>query len=258
MAAYAFTDLHGNLKAYKRLMEYTSPEDKLFFLGDAADRGGKGFEIMLELLNDPRVTYLKGNHERMMYEAVENGSKSEEHSLWMYNGGRSTYLALRKHFPDENDRLAFAEKLNQLPVYAGYETPDGRIWHMTHAGYNFGTDVEDTEAFVWNRSHFRDDRRGADNEFQIHGHTPTFHLIPRIYGSNSEMANTYKGEAVTYADGKKICIDMLTAFTGRAVLFNLDTGEELYADVEPAQKTSLNFLVGYKSFAKHRKSLLAQ
>ena len=72
------------------------------------------------------------------------------------------------------------------------------------------------------------------------------------------MANTYRGEAVRYADGKKVCIDLMTAFTGRAILFNLDTGEELYADVEPAKKTSMRYVPGYKSFAKYRKTVRAE
>ena len=63
---YACSDLHGMYKLWKQIENYLQEDDRLIFLGDAADRGTDGIQIMVELLADPRVTYLKGNHEDMM------------------------------------------------------------------------------------------------------------------------------------------------------------------------------------------------
>ena len=47
MAAYAFTDLHGQYEFWKQIKEFCQPDDKLYFLGDAADRGSDGVRIMV-------------------------------------------------------------------------------------------------------------------------------------------------------------------------------------------------------------------
>lgn len=39
MAVYALSDLHGYLDLYKQIKEFLKPEDKVYFLGDAGDRG---------------------------------------------------------------------------------------------------------------------------------------------------------------------------------------------------------------------------
>lgn len=74
MATYAVSDIHGRkdlwLKANK---EVFSPNDTIYFLGDAADRGPDGWEMIKTLLDDERVIYLIGNHEDMLIKAIEGG-----------------------------------------------------------------------------------------------------------------------------------------------------------------------------------------
>ena len=59
--------MHGRLDLYEKIKEYIKPEDNVFFLGDAIDRGPHGVEIMLDILKQSNWIYLKGNHEDMMY-----------------------------------------------------------------------------------------------------------------------------------------------------------------------------------------------
>ena len=61
---YVTTDLHGNGLLWRKIKEKLNIDDTLYFLGDAIDRGPDGLYIMLNMLNDPRVTYIKGNHEQ--------------------------------------------------------------------------------------------------------------------------------------------------------------------------------------------------
>ena len=60
---YAFTDLHGMYPLWEQIRDFCDESDKLIFLGDACDRGDDGLKIIKELLQDKRVTYIKGNHE---------------------------------------------------------------------------------------------------------------------------------------------------------------------------------------------------
>ena len=39
MANYVCSDLHGYLELYKKIKNFIKPEDTIFFLGDAGDRG---------------------------------------------------------------------------------------------------------------------------------------------------------------------------------------------------------------------------
>ena len=50
MSVYALSDLHGNLNIWKKIKEFLKPEDKVYFLGDAADRGDYGWEIIKEII----------------------------------------------------------------------------------------------------------------------------------------------------------------------------------------------------------------
>ena len=82
---YAFTDIHGNYNLWKQIKNFLRPEDKVYFLGDACDRGKDGFKIMKELLFDSRVIYLKGNHEQLMIDAFMNLEEgdSEDFNWWV-------------------------------------------------------------------------------------------------------------------------------------------------------------------------------
>ena len=57
MAVWVTTDLHGNYDLWAQIKEFLQEDDTLIFLGDAVDRGSRGFEIFMELLNDERVCY---------------------------------------------------------------------------------------------------------------------------------------------------------------------------------------------------------
>ena len=94
MAVYAFSDLHGQYDLWRQIKEFCKPDDKLYFLGDAADRGSDGVRIMVELLADPRIIYLKGNHEYFIENFFFNNANEEALKIWTINGGGPTQKAL--------------------------------------------------------------------------------------------------------------------------------------------------------------------
>jgi hypothetical protein len=63
-----FGDIHGDLDSLDRGMQWFGPEDLAVFLGDYADRGAEGVEVISEVSSmldefPGRVIALKGNHE---------------------------------------------------------------------------------------------------------------------------------------------------------------------------------------------------
>jgi Icc-related predicted phosphoesterase len=61
-------DLHGDLESFEKILANRKKEENnyIIFLGDYADRGEKGVEIiekLIELKNNENVVLLKGNHE---------------------------------------------------------------------------------------------------------------------------------------------------------------------------------------------------
>ncbi len=70
---FFFTDIHGMYDLYRAIMNYCNeqdPEAMIIFGGDACDRGRHGYKIMKELLDNPYVVYLRGNHEEMFCNAA--------------------------------------------------------------------------------------------------------------------------------------------------------------------------------------------
>ena len=47
------------------------PECTIVYGGDAADRGPDGYRIIKELLNDPQIIYIYGNHEDLFIKAAD-------------------------------------------------------------------------------------------------------------------------------------------------------------------------------------------
>ena len=59
----------GNLNLVDSILNYCNSDDVIYFLGDGGDRGPDGIRCIQRLLSDPRIIYIKGNHEQML----ENG-----------------------------------------------------------------------------------------------------------------------------------------------------------------------------------------
>ena len=76
MATYACSDLHGRLDLLKQIQDFLQPDDTVYFLGDAGDRGPNPWETIKAVAQDKRFIYLKGNHEDMLVKAMEDEVRS--------------------------------------------------------------------------------------------------------------------------------------------------------------------------------------
>ena len=197
---FFFTDIHGMGCLYNKIMDYClkeDPECTIIFGGDACDRGPDGYRIMQELLNNPRVVYLKGNHEDMFIHAaiaikkdykeqldkehIENYIKYQcyrdyglmELQLCVSNGGFDTIRDwMLDGMPED-----IIERLVHLPVTFNYNNID-----FCHAGgqykvfkriedayyYDQPLDEEDVAHVLWDRNCFC--FGWAPGKICVHGH----------------------------------------------------------------------------------------
>lgn len=262
---FCSSDWHGCWNLAYKVIEYLKPDDKLYFLGDAIDRNPDGIKIFNELTSDPRVVFIKGNHEDMMARAIPFVyAETEDPAVcyynnrivqhWYNNGGLKTAQA----FYDMTKEEVFAIRtaINKMPTECIYHSLKGHDVILEHAGYTPFDIPHRTHDPLWDREHFKDDWFGGyklnnlkpSNTYLVHGHTPV-HYLKYEYGYNGKTSMTkedmiekrkfmrgepikYKPEIIRYCDGHKFDIDMCSAYSGRAALLDLDTFEPIYFDAE--------------------------
>jgi diadenosine tetraphosphatase ApaH/serine/threonine PP2A family protein phosphatase len=240
MKTYACSDLHGCLSFYTAIKEALEPEDRVYFLGDAGDRGPESWETLNAILNDPQFIFIKGNHEDMMYESFHEigPDRGEMLKHWTKggNGGQETLDNIKSLNLDYDTKMEYINTIARLPHYAEYENADGIKFILCHAGYTPGKSWDEIdpwkkeEKMLWNRNHFVNpnswpvDESIYDNVVMVHGHTPI--LLMKQWGFNAS------GLAPFWYDGNhKVNVDAATANTGLAFLLNLDNYDyELFAD----------------------------
>ena len=86
---FAIGDIHGCDRALECVLEQIQPdiEDRIVLLGDIIDRGpnsARCVQMLLNLYNRCQLTLVAGNHEEMLFEALETGLKG---SRWLMYGG---------------------------------------------------------------------------------------------------------------------------------------------------------------------------
>lgn len=233
----AFADIHGNRDLWEQIKSYIQPDDQLFFLGDAIDRGPDGYAIMKEMLLDKRIIYIKGNHEDMMEKALydmkhyhDGAWVGEEFELWIYNGGYSTISAWSK----AGAKFGWGTILKRLPLEATYINTSQQTIHLCHAGFSLNNKPDNADDMLWDRDHLLERisiTAQEEHTIIVHGHTPTPYLIKRLEEFNSIASQEKQHKFYTidnvvfYGSGTKIDIDCGTYSTKTAALLDLDTFE---------------------------------
>lgn len=232
------------------------PESMIIYGGDACDRGPEGYKIMRELLDNPQVIYLKGNHEDMFVSAArfilnnyhgpidDKTIKDYIYSLaikdnyvsqiinCIYNGGFPTLAAwMADEMPND-----FVTAIDKLPLTFSYENLD-----FCHAGAQYKIfervatdeyngelpDLDDTTALLWDRNMLS--HGWKPGRICIYGHTPAKHLPSRYYGQDKSCASAhpckYVGQIDDRLTGAKIAMDVGTANSKKLYVLNCLTLE---------------------------------
>ena len=268
---FCSSDWHGCGILANKVLDYLKEDDVLYFLGDAIDREDDGLEILTRLLNDPRVKFIKGNHEDMMEKALPHIIKQlkeyddiftyeDEYLDWRLNGG-STILHQFFNWSIK-DLKELYNKLTNLPLTLTYKNKKNEIIIMEHSGYTPFIHLEYPVNHnpLWDRSHFKEnwileeyeDYDEARDTYIIHGHTPVQYMkfkygyknMPKMTEKDfeykhlffrqedDELNKIYRPEVLFYCDNHKINVDMCTVASNRIALLDLDTFEPIYFDKE--------------------------
>lgn len=175
-AFIAIGDVHGCAESLKALVgkldEQTLAERQIVFVGDYIDRGpdSKGVvDYLLEFRREHDCVFIRGNHEQMMLDAIEEGNMGP----WMMNGAGDTlrsYGVSRELGEIPDDHLEF---YRDTLLY--YETED---YFFVHAGLSPGLTIsqalEDESVirqFLWERSHLTAPETAWEKTV-VFGHTP--------------------------------------------------------------------------------------
>ena len=251
---FYFTDVHGCYNLYKAAINYCmeqDPECTIIFGGDACDRGKDGYKIMKELLDNPQVVYLTGNHEDMFIHAAweiqrdYTGPLNEESifgylhwiqvsdygndptKLCLYNGGYSTiHDWMMDGMPDD-----FVRRIAKLPKTFYYENLD-----FCHAGGRYEEfericlaeyddhwiDKDDLMILIWDRNYLG--QGWKEGRTCIFGHTPTPYLAAKYYGKDKSLANAHPCAYNATLDdkwtGRKIDMDTGAVASGKLYVLN--------------------------------------
>lgn len=234
MSVFAFSDIHGNRPLFDALMKKIGPDDTAFFLGDAIDRGPDGWAIFKQIMDDPRIIFICGNHEDMMIDALRPFPEirwSQAMDAWSWNGNEPTLQAIREDDPDVVK--SYLLRARDLPIFQEYISPLGNTFWLSHAGCDYTEHLAwlTREDLIWDRHHFLSNKWFHDNHenlFIVHGHTPIPILLEELamYHDNIPKDGEIEPGAYYYADGHKIDIDCGAHFTNTTVLLNLDTFDE--------------------------------
>ena len=234
MSVWAFSDIHGQRQLFDAVMDKIGPDDRAYFLGDAIDRGPDGWAIFKQIMDDPRITFICGNHEDMMIEALRlfpDIRWSQAMERWSWNGNEPTLQAI------ENDDLNVVKnyllRARDLPIFQTYTSPLGNTFWLSHAGCDYVEHLGwlSREDLIWDRHHFLSNKwfnDNPDNLYIVHGHTPIPILLEElsIYHDDISRDGEVEPGAYYYAGGHKIDIDCGAHFTGCTVLLNLDDFSE--------------------------------
>lgn len=252
MSVYCCADLHGCYWAWEKIKEIVKPDDTLYFLGDANDRGEDGWQIIKELLDDNRVIYLIGNHERMFLDNWGNYNGrpldilndfhyDEKAWSWYSNGGAPTDAHFIQDTIPGEVKINYLRRLNKLPFLTVYHNKNNESIILCHAGCDYhDIDKLTEEAAIWDRTHYLNNKwDGPNDTYIVHGHTPIPLLIQEQEKFNKwyDLGNSFPEDetlagAYWYAGGHKCCVDCGTVFTDQTVLLNLDTFEEIVINKE--------------------------
>lgn len=224
---YAIADIHGMYNLWRQVIESLDETDTLYVLGDCGDRGRDGWKIIKEALTDPRVVYIRGNHDQMLLDCWR--SEWRDNYLWFCNGGYETFDAI---IADENSEI-YLMQLARTKLYHCYENTEGKKIHLSHAGFSLMADDEipNDEDLLWDRDHIDDHcdwwPEANPNDYVVHGHTGCVSSVfKRNFFAFGDIEFNKSRTLCRYAHGHKICIDGRAFLSQTIARLDLDTLEE--------------------------------
>ena len=180
---YVMSDLHGRYDLFREMLEtvHFASGDALYILGDVVDRNRGGIKILKDVMANPAMHLLLGNHEYMMRRTLTDpqkhtlNGKEDNLALWYRNGGQVTHEEFDAE--DRETQKRILSFLDQLPLNLRLNMNE-TSWQFCHASpvemYRiYGLFYPNETAFaVWSRIEGWMKVRVSADEL-VCGHTPT-------------------------------------------------------------------------------------
>lgn len=235
---FAISDLHGQYDLLEKILDYITPSDTVFNLGDNCDRGEHGYEILSTVIQDKRFINLKGNHEEMLLDYFKRPSMNNK-SLWTSNGGLSTLVDIEDLAKRMKERLLI--DIDSFSTREVFINKDGKIIHLDHCGFTPGYSYEP----YWDRGHFAEwwDEEEYGDIYVVHGHTPVQYFLNDYryvdnegkmviarweYEEEDPVDKAKNPEIINYCNGHKYNIDLCSCATHKVALLDLNTLKPIY------------------------------
>jgi serine/threonine protein phosphatase 1 len=172
---FAVADIHGEITLLRKLIDTLrpAPEDRLVFLGDYIDRGEDSravIDYLLELRQAHPCVFLKGNHEDMLLDYLEEESARYGPLVYLLNGGTATLESYGAQDAPELRRKMPAAHLEFFHSLIEHWEDERYIY--VHAGVPLGPErPERHSSYLWVREEFIYSRAPFGKKV-IFGHTP--------------------------------------------------------------------------------------
>ena len=174
MRIIVVADIHGDDERFRQALKSVSLKktDKLILLGDLIDRGKNSKKVLDTLLllkntGFENITYIRGNHEQMLLDAIDNEEKEYN---WIKNGGDETLKSFRVNFANQIPDI-YKKLLETSIFFLEYQN-----YFFVHAGLNFELEdpLKDTHSMMWTRdiSFELYKKSSFFSKKIVHGHTP--------------------------------------------------------------------------------------
>ena len=156
---YVTAGICGDFDRYQRLLQTIKfkSEDVLFVIGDMADYGEQGAEVLTDMSMRENVYPVAGEHDFLALRMLNGFDKmlksgampdpefASEMTAWATDGGKPTLDGFRAL--DEDMREGILEYLAELPLYESWEAK-GKEFVMVYAGiadFDPDRDLDDYE-----------------------------------------------------------------------------------------------------------------
>lgn len=174
MAKYVISDLHGEYEMFMAMLDKInfSDKDELYILGDILDRGKRPLDIVDYIVGKSNITWIKGNHDNMFCEYVDNNNSM----LWFMNGGYTTYeqLMLSRNEGYITSLYNYIKKLSTYKIVDNYVLVHAGALSPTYENETIEEHMESLseEFLLWDRSHIGT-KFNSGKYTLICGHTAT-------------------------------------------------------------------------------------
>ena len=175
-------DIHGCARELEKLLRQIPDSDPLLFLGDYVDRGPDSYRVIeMMIAVADRATFLKGNHEHMLWSHYHDPDSADA-AAWRYapNGAPATLQSYKLTYESPYDAYPPAHQrfLEDLVYY--YEGDD---FIAVHAGVRPGQPLkkQSEQDLLWIRHDWLRAEARWSGKFVYFGHTPSRYVLGEAY-----------------------------------------------------------------------------